>query len=62
MPAATGVAQRAIFVVLALCAAFEAHDFDGIMAHIAEDSSLDLPKGSKPWSTRCAGREAVRKG
>lgn len=49
-------------LLLALCAAFNAHDLDGVMAHFAEDSSLDMPKGSAPWGTRFVGKEAVRKG
>jgi hypothetical protein len=45
-------------VLLELCAAFNAHDLDRIMAHFAEDSSLDMPRGSKPWgySLRRKGR------
>ncbi len=49
-------------LLLELCAAFNAHDLDRIMAHFAEDSSLDMPRGSKPWGTRFAGKDAVRKG
>jgi ketosteroid isomerase-like protein len=49
-------------LLLELCAAFNAHDLDTIMAHFAEHSSLDMPKGSKPWGTRFTGKDAVRKG
>jgi ketosteroid isomerase-like protein len=48
--------------LLELCAAFNAHDLDGIMSHFADDSSLDMPKGSDPWGTRFVGKDAVRKG
>jgi ketosteroid isomerase-like protein len=48
-------------LLLELCAAFNAHELDRIMLHFAEDSSLDMPKGSKPWGTRFTGKEAVRK-
>ena len=48
--------------LLELCAAFNAHDLDRITAHFAEDSSLDMPRGSKPWGTRFTGKDAVRKG
>ena len=49
-------------VLLELCAAFNAHDLDGITAYFAEDSSLDMPRGNQPWGTRLVGRESVRKG
>jgi hypothetical protein len=35
-------------VFLELCAAFNAHGLDRIMAHFAEDSSLDMSRGNKP--------------
>jgi ketosteroid isomerase-like protein len=49
-------------VLLDLCAAFNAHDLDRIMAHFAEDSSLDMPRGDKPWGARFIGKDAVRRG
>ena len=49
-------------LLLELCAAFNAHDLDRVMAHFADDSTLDMPKGSKPWGTRLIGWDAVRKG
>jgi ketosteroid isomerase-like protein len=49
-------------LLLELCAAFNAHDLDRIMAHFAEDSSLDMPRGNKSWGTRFVGKDAVRKG
>jgi ketosteroid isomerase-like protein len=49
-------------LLLELCAAFNAHDLDRIMAHFAEDSSLDMPRGNKPWGARFTGKEAVRMG
>ena len=49
-------------LLLELCAAFNAHDLDRIMAHFAEDSSLDMPRGDKPWGARFTGRDAVRRG
>lgn len=49
-------------MLLELCAAFNAHDLDGIMVHFVEDSSLDMPRGNKPWGTRFVGKDAVRKG
>jgi len=49
-------------LLLELTAGFNAHDLDRIMEHFAEDASLDMPRGSKPWGTRFTGKEAVRKG
>ena len=49
-------------LLLELTAASNAHDLDRIMVHFAEDSSLDMPRGSKPWGTRFIGKDAVRKG
>lgn len=45
-----------------LTQAFNDHDLDRIMSFFDDDSSLDMPKGSEPWGTRCVGKEAVRKG
>jgi ketosteroid isomerase-like protein len=49
-------------LLLELSAAFNAHDLDRIMGHFAEDSSLDMPRGNKPWGTRFTGKDAVRQG
>ena len=49
-------------LLLELCAAFNAHDLDRIMAHFAEEACLDMPRGSKPWGTRFNGKDAVREG
>jgi ketosteroid isomerase-like protein len=43
-----------------LCAAFNAHDLDAIMAHFAEDCVLEMPRGPEPWGARFAGKAAVR--
>ncbi len=49
-------------LLLELTAGFNAHDLDRIMLHFAEDASLDMPRGSKPWGTRFIGKDGVRKG
>jgi len=49
-------------LLLELCAAFNAHDLARITGYFAEDSSLDMPRGSRPWGTRFTGKDAVRKG
>lgn len=49
-------------LLLELGAAFNAHDLDKIMGYFAEDSTLDMPRGNKPWGTRFTGKDGVRKG
>ena len=49
-------------LLLELTAAFNAHDLDRIMVHFAENASLDMPRGNKPWGARYVGKDAVRKG
>jgi ketosteroid isomerase-like protein len=43
-----------------LCAAFNAHDLDAIMAHFADDCVLEMPRGPDPWGARAEGRAAIR--
>lgn len=43
-----------------LCAAFNAHDLDRIMALFADDCVLEMPRGSDPWGARHEGKERVR--
>jgi ketosteroid isomerase-like protein len=43
-----------------LCAAFNAHDLDAIMAHFAADCVLEMPRGPDPWGARAEGRRAIR--
>ena len=45
-----------------MCAAFNAHDLDRIMALFADDCVLEMPRGNKPWGTRFEGRQNVRAG
>lgn len=46
--------------LIELCAAFNAHDLDRIMALFAEDCVLEMPRGSEPWGTRFTGRDDIR--
>ena len=39
-----------------LCAAFNAHDLDAIMAHFADDCVLEMPRGPHPWGARSEGK------
>ncbi len=43
-----------------LCDAFNAHDLDRVMTFFAEDCVLEMPRGTEPWGSRFAGRQAVR--
>lgn len=43
-----------------LCAAFNAHDLDRIMACFADDCVLEMPRGSRPWGSRFEGKANVR--
>src|ERR1051325_10488940 len=43
-----------------LCLAFNAHDLDRIMAFFSDDCVLEMPRGSKPWGSRCEGKRDVR--
>ena len=42
--------------------AFNRHDLDAIMAFFTDDCVFESPRGSEPWGTRFAGRDAVRAG
>ena len=46
----------------ALISAFNDHDLDRIMGFMADDCTMDLPRGSDPWGTRVVGKAAVREG
>ena len=48
--------------IVAVTAAFDRHDLDGIMAHFAPDAVFDAPRGPDPWGRRFEGREAVGAG
>ena len=43
-----------------LCAGFNAHDLDRIMALFSDDCVLEMPRGDKPWGARSEGRDNVR--
>jgi ketosteroid isomerase-like protein len=40
--------------------AFNAHDLEKIMSHFAEDCTLQMPRGDRPWGGRFVGKSAVR--
>lgn len=48
--------------IVAVTAAFDRHDLDGIMVHFAPDAVFETPRGPDPWGRRLEGAEAVREG
>jgi ketosteroid isomerase-like protein len=61
--AGTGAGEAMVDIRSALeelCAAFNAHDLDRIMALFAEGCVLDMPRGSEPWGSRFEGKREVR--
>ena len=50
----------AIEMLRSICAAFDRHDLDGIMAHFADDAVFESPRGSERWGTRVEGKDDVR--
>jgi ketosteroid isomerase-like protein len=48
--------------IVAVTAAFDRHDLDGIMAHFAPDAVFDSPRGPDPWGRRFEGAASVRAG
>ena len=43
-----------------IAAAFDRHDLDAIMAHLADDAVFESPRGAERWGTRFEGKAAVR--
>ena len=52
--------DQAMRMLEAVAAAFDRHDLDAIMEHLADDAVFEGPRGSDPWGTRFVGRDAVR--
>ena len=50
----------AMEMLRAICAAFDRHDLDGIMAHFADDAVFESPRGPEAWGQRVVGKAAVR--
>ncbi|HEX9126786.1 MAG TPA: nuclear transport factor 2 family protein [Methylomirabilota bacterium] len=58
----TGPESASVETLKAIAAAFNAHDLDAIMDFMADDCSLDMPRGPDPWGKRFTGKAAVREG
>ena len=50
----------AVEMLRSVCAAFDEHDLDGIMAHFAGDAVFDAPRGPEPWGQRFVGTAQIR--
>ena len=50
----------AMDMLRSICAAFDRHDLDGIMAHFAEDAVFDSPRGPYRWGQRFVGVDQIR--
>lgn len=58
----TGGQGASVALLEELVDAFNAHDLDRIMALVADNCVLQMPRGSNPWGTRYEGKAAVRDG
>jgi ketosteroid isomerase-like protein len=52
--------DEAMRMIRAVTAAFDEHDLDGIMAHVAADAVFDAPRGPDPWGQRFVGHDEIR--
>ena len=52
--------DHAIELLREVTAAFDRHDLDGIMVHIADDAVFEGPRATEPCGTRFVGRESIR--
>jgi ketosteroid isomerase-like protein len=50
----------AVRMLMAITAALDGHDLDGILSHFADDAVFEAPRGAEPWGQRFVGREAIR--
>lgn len=50
----------AMAMLKTITTAFDEHDLDGIMAHIADDAVFEGPRGTEAWGTRFVGAAAIR--
>jgi ketosteroid isomerase-like protein len=50
----------AMDMLRSICAAFDRHDLDAIMAHFAEDAVFESPRGPDRWGQRFVGVDQIR--
>jgi ketosteroid isomerase-like protein len=51
--------QERLEVLRRVLDAFNRHDLDAIMEHVAEDCVFEAPRGPEPWGSRFVGRAEV---
>jgi ketosteroid isomerase-like protein len=52
--------DEAIRMLEAITTAFDEHDLEAIMVHVADDAVFEGPRGPDPWGQRFVGAPAVR--
>lgn len=52
--------ERRLSILREVASAFDRHDIDAIMAHVADDAVFEAPRGDERWGTRFAGGDAIR--
>ena len=52
--------DNAMRMLKAIATAFDEHDLEGIMVHVADDAVFEGPRGPDPWGQRFVGAEAIR--
>jgi ketosteroid isomerase-like protein len=52
--------DEAIRMLEAIATAFDQHDLDAIMVHVADDAVFEGPRGPDPWGQRFVGAAAIR--
>ena len=52
--------DEAIRMLEAITTAFDQHDLDAIMVHVADDAVFEGPRGPDPWGQRFVGAAAIR--
>lgn len=52
--------NEAMRMLKSIATAFDTHDLEAIMVHIADDAVFDGPRGADPWGTRFVGKAAIR--
>ena len=57
-----GSDQRRLEVLKDVLEAFNRHDLDAIVSHLADACVFESPRGPDPWGRRFVGKDEVREG
>jgi ketosteroid isomerase-like protein len=52
--------DEAMRVIREVTGAFDRHDLDAILRHIADDAVFEAPRGPEPWGRRLIGKHQIR--